>query len=158
MNSAQQKNPEYPKRVSPRADALIAELDAAQRRRLYDELKATPLQEWFDWLVSERKEIARYDSLTAAERQTRLRSAADISVQNSPGRLQHACVYIELWRARMQQRYFHLPPSGLPLDTPERHREMLLAALASYNDYSPDDLWPFEYPKGESANPFLRYQ
>lgn len=156
MNNAQQSSDPYPKHVSARADALIAELDEAQCRKLYAELQTIDVQEWTDWLGDTRKEIAQYDSLTPTERNARLRAPADTSAPISPLRLHHAIVFLELWRARMQSRYLHLPPTGLPLDTPERHREMLLAAVASFHDYDLRDLWPFDFPKGRGSIPFRR--
>lgn len=156
MHNAQQRTDPYPKHVSARADALIAELDEAQCHQLYAELKTIDVQEWTDWLGAARKEIARYDSLTPTERSARIRGPADTSALASPLRLHHAIVFLELWRARMQLKYLHLPPSGLPLDTPERHREMLLAAMASFHDYDLRDLWPFALPKGFDRIPFRR--
>jgi hypothetical protein len=144
------ENPWYPRHVSDRADELCDELDEVQLRQLYDALKNKTLSEWLIWLEEARAEVAKYDWLRRAERKRRLQKRTSPEVLL----LHHACVFVELWRARMESRYFHLPPRGLPLNEPEAHREMLLAVLASYNAFDARDLWPFEFPEGEDHLPF----
>jgi len=144
------ENPWYPRHVSDRADELLDELDETQCRRLYDELKQTTLGEWFTWLEETRHEVSEYDSLTRAKRKQRL--AAHPTVSNL--KLHHASVFVELWRIRTTNAYFSLPPSGLPLVTDERQREMMLAVVSSYSNFELLDLWPFDFPEGVDAFPF----
>lgn len=150
MHNAIRENPWYPAHVSDRADELISELDEAQLRLLYNELQTMSCLEWFAWLEAERGSICKHDWLNRAERQARLRKPGEVAHL----RFQHACVWLELWRARTQMHYFHLPPSGLPLDTPEQHREMMLKVVASYHDYDERDFWPFDLPDGVESFSF----
>lgn len=145
------QNPWYPRHVSDRADELIEELDATQCRLLYDELQKETIGEWFVWLEEQREAISQYDELRRTQRKRRLGKAADTSAL----KLHHACIFVELWRSRMTTSYFHLPPSGGPLDTTEDHRRMMLAVVASYNDpLAVHDLWPFEFPEDVHPVPF----
>lgn len=150
-SSDPKQNPWYPRHVSDRADELIEELDEKQCQRLYDELQKEAIGEWFVWLEEKREEIAAYDDLSRAQRKHRLNKPADTSTL----KLHHACVFVELWRARLTTSYFHLPPSGGPLEAQEDHRRMMLAVVASYNDpLSVQDLWPFEFPEDLQYLPF----
>ena len=132
----------YPRHVSDRAEALICELDSAQIRQLHNELKTKISEGLFDWLEASRGEIARYDYLSRTERKALLQNPAEPATLL----LHYACIFLELWRARLTWKYFHLPPSGGPLETAEEQREMMLAVVASYREYDPRDLWPFEGP------------
>lgn len=149
------QNPWYPRHVSDRAEELIEELDAKQCRQLYDELQKQTVSEWLFWLEEQREDIYQYDVLTRTQRIRRLGKPTDSSTL----KLHHACVFVELWRARMTSSYFHLPPSGRPLDATEDQRRMMLAVLASYNDsLSIQDLWPFETSEDEHPVPFRDLQ
>jgi hypothetical protein len=142
----------YPRHVSDRADELIDELDESQCRRLFDALKAMALSEWFDLLETSRNDIVKYDALNRAGRKRRL--AKDGTAE--PLLLHHGCIFVELWRARTQSTYFHFPPTGPSIATPEAQRDMLLAVLTSFNAFDLRDLWPFEFPEGEEQLPFRR--
>ncbi|MEN9481018.1 MAG: hypothetical protein RLZZ298_2413 [Pseudomonadota bacterium] len=152
MNLSDPKqNAWYPRHVSDRVDELIDELDAAQCELLYDELGKETIGDWFVWIEEQREAISGYDGLSRTQRKRRLGKSADTSTL----KLHHACVFVELWRARTTSSYFHLPPSGGPLDTEEAQRRMMLAVVASFNDASAiRDLWPFEFPEGIQALPF----
>jgi len=151
INQANPKeNPWYPRHVSDRADQFLDELDETQCGQLYNELKKTTLGDWFVWLEAARKEVSIYDSLSHVKRRQRL--AKQPSVIDL--KLHHACVFIELWRTRTTNVYFSLPPSGAPLDTDERQREMMLAVVSSYNNFELRDLWPFEFPNDVDLFPF----
>lgn len=147
-----QQNQFYPLHASRRFDELRPELDEAQQSLLYSELGTMSYGAWLDWTEANRAEISRYDYLTKTERAHRLLQNDASSPQTLF--LHYACIQTELWRVRLAERYFHLPPSGAPLDTHQQHREMLLAVAASYWDYDPRDLWPFEYPEESQAYPF----
>ncbi len=143
----------YPRHVSDRADELIDEPGEAQLRQLYDALKTITVGEWMTWLSDFREEICEYDALRPAERKRLLQPVAP-SVPIDALRLHHACIFVELWRTRMNNDYFHLPPRGMPIDDPESQREMMLAVVASYYEYDAHDLWPFELPDDETGLPF----
>lgn len=145
-----ENNPWYPRLVSDRADELLDELEENQCRQLYDDLKTTTLADWFVWLEEARNEVSRYDGLSRAKRRQRLAkhpSVADL-------KLHHACIFVELWRTRTTNAYFSLPPSGAPLDSDERQREMMLAVVSSYNNFELRDLWPFAFPSDVDPFPF----
>lgn len=144
------ENPWYPRHVSDRVDELLDELGETQCAQLYEELKKTTLGDWFVWLESAREEVSVYDSLSHFKRRQRL--AKKSSVVDL--KLHHACIFIELWRTRTANAYFSLPPSGAPLDTEERQREMMLAVVSSYNNFELRDLWPFEFPNDVDLFPF----
>ena len=146
------QNPWYPNHVSDRADELIKELSEAQSQCLYDELKKMTLGDWFSWLEDQREEISEYDRLTRAERKRSLNKQPNLDVL----KLHHACVYVELWRARTTNAYFSFPPNGQALDTPESQREMMLSVLASYNSFEMGDLWPFACSDDADPFPFSR--
>ncbi|MFM2056070.1 MAG: hypothetical protein RLY71_455 [Pseudomonadota bacterium] len=137
---APEESPWYPLHVSARADELIDELGEVQCRRLFDALRTTSVAQWLCWLEDARAEIGAYDGLTAKQRKRRLQDPGDIDAL----RLHHACVFVELWRARMERNYRQLPPRGMPLDRPEDHRSMLLDAMAAHSAWQDLDLWPFE--------------
>lgn len=145
------QNPWYPRHVSDWADELLDELDAKQCQLLYDELQKATIGEWFVWLEEQREAISAYGDLTRTQRKRRLGKSDDASTL----KLHHACVFVELWRARLTASYFYLPPSGGSLDTEEDQRRMMLAVVASYNDsLAIHDLWPFEFPEDIQALPF----
>ena len=151
-DSFPQESAFYPLGFSDRAAVLIEELDATQALQLYNELKTRTYEDWLDWLEDARAEIAKYDYLTRSERKARLQKPTDIQSLF----LHHACVFVELWRARLAREYFHLPPSGGPLETAEEQREMMLAVAVSYHKYHHRDLWPFECPDCVDLFPFRR--
>lgn len=145
------QNPWYPRHVSDRADELIEELGETQCQLLYDELHNETIGEWFVWLEEQREAISQYDGLSRTQRKRRLGKLADTSTL----KLHHACVFVDLWRARMTTSYFHLPPSGGALDSMEDQRRMMLAVVASYNDpLALRDLWPFDFPEDVHPVPF----
>lgn len=148
--SAGQENPWYPRHESDRADRLVDELDEEQMWRLYSELKTRTYREWTGWLLKHREEICAYDSLSPAERKRRLRDSADIDALV----FHHACLFVELWRARINREHFCLPPSGPDLDTPEKHRDMMLNVMAAFHEMTDDDAWPFDHPDIEDSFPF----
>lgn len=150
MHNESQENPWRPAHVSDRADELRAELDEEQLGLLFRELQTMSYAEWLAWIEAKRAAICRYDYSSPAERRRQLRKPGGIEVLM----LHHACAWLELWRARTAQRFFPLPPAGAPLDSPERHREMLLACLASLHDLDERDQWPFDLPEGEDQYPF----
>ncbi len=133
-------DPWYPRHASDRADELIDELDEQQRDALYLALKDKTLTEWHIWLEDARASVLAYDAFTRGRRAKKLKSSA------SSLELHHACIYLELWRARLSRHFRPLPPNGLPIDTPNLQRELMLEVLASSNAFDPRDLWPFEYP------------
>jgi hypothetical protein len=143
------KNPWYPHHESDRADELIDELDEAQIMQLFRELKTKTFAQWNDWFEGAREEISKYDYLSRAQRKRRLRQQPD----NATLRLHHACICVELWRARLNRRYLCLPPAG-EIDTPESQREMLMAVVAAYNDFDLGDLWFFDHPDIDDPFPF----
>ena len=147
-----QENAWYPHHVSDRADELIGELDEAQLRQLFYALKKKTLTDWLVWLEEARADICKYDWLKSAERKRRLKSAT----RPEALLLHHACIFVELWRARTHSNYFHFPPHGMPVNAGEAQREMMLAVLASYGAFDEHDLWPFELPEGESGFPFRK--
>lgn len=109
----------HPRHVSDRVNELIEEIEATQCQLLYDELKKGTIREWFVWLEEQRDTISAYDELPRAPRKRRLGKSADASTL----KLHHACVFVELWRTRLTTSYFHLPPSGGPLDTGRLNEE-----------------------------------
>lgn len=142
------KNSFYPRHVSERADALTDQLDQTQIQRLYRLLRAKELHIWLLWLEDARIEISDYDILTEKQR------AAELRGKNSEHSLMlhHACIFLELWRARLMHFYHPLPPSGAPIDTPASQRHLMLCSLASFNAFDPRDLWPFERPEGSEES------
>ena len=147
------ENPWYPRGASDLADALIDELDVAQVRQLYDALRTQTIVEWWVWLESHREEISEYDGLTAAQRKRRLQKTDKTSAL----RLHHACIFVELWRARTHAAYYHFPPYGRVPDTPHAQRSMMLAIVDSYNKFEPHDVWPFEVPDGVDFFPLFPF-
>lgn len=144
------QNSWYPRFVSDRADALLDELDEAQVQQLRGALKTLTFEEWKVWMVTEREAIGTYDELTPRERTRR---------RQKPGRtdalkLHHACLFVELWRARTDTSYCHFPPYGQALDTPELQRAMMLAVMASHRKAYLRDVWPFDVPEGDDPYPF----
>jgi hypothetical protein len=152
MNNDVQQNQFYPLHASRRFDELRLELDEAQQSQLYNALGTMSHGEWLDWSEANRAEISQYDCLTKTERAHRLLHSN--SVSSKALLLHYACIQTELWRVRLAERYFHLPPSGAPLDTHQQHREMLMAVAASYWDFDLRDLWPFDFPEASQENPF----
>jgi hypothetical protein len=145
------QNPWYPRHVSDRAEELIEELDTTQCRQLYDELQKQTIGEWFVWLEEQREAISQYDALTRTQRKRRLGKLTDTSIL----KFHHACIFVELWRARMTSSYFLLPLSGGSLDAAEDQRRMMLAVLASHNDsLAIQDLWPFDVHEEAHPVPF----
>jgi hypothetical protein len=144
------ENPWYPRLESDRADELIAELDEAQVLRLYNELKTKTHAGWLLWLEDARGVISTYDYLSRAQRKRRLQKKPD----TGPLLLHHACIFVELWRARINREYFCLPPSGPDLDTPEAHRSMMLDVVTALDHGDDRDLWPFDHPTIEDNFPF----
>jgi hypothetical protein len=145
-----QENAWHPWHVSDRATELSEELDEAALRRLYDSLRVKTLSEWLTWLEDARKDITKYDWQKARDRKRHLQK----NPTSEALMLHHACIFIELWRTRLNNQYFPLPPRGLPIDGPESQREMMLAVLTSYNALDKTDLWPFRFPDGEDQLPF----
>lgn len=150
MRSDDGQKPWYPRFVSDRADVLIDELDEGLVQQLQAELQKSTYPAWAQWLEDARADIEEYDSLTAAARKRRLRGS------DVPGalKLHHACVFVELWRHRLDSRHMSLPPRGDPLDTPASQRRLLLWALASYSQADPRDFWPFPESPDSVAWPF----
>jgi hypothetical protein len=149
MISEPQKNAWYPAHESERADELISELDKAQLLELYEALQSQTLVEWWEWIEEKRADISEYDYLSRTERRKLLKHEGSATLM-----LHHACIYIELWRSRTVKRYFSFPPSGVPIDTPVAQREMMLAVVASYQDFDMRDIWPFEVLYGKNNYPF----
>lgn len=151
-NNFLKENAWYPRHVSDRADVLLDELDEEQVLRLYNELKTKTYAEWIGWLEDARADISKYDNLSRAARKRQLQKRPDTKTLL----LHHACVYVDLWRELLNQKYISLPPAG-EIDTPESQREMMLAIVAAYND--PDllrALWPFAHPSIDDRFPFQR--
>lgn len=144
------ENAFYPRHVSDRADELIEELDSEQVLQLYDALKTKTYADWSLWLGDARDAISKYDNLSHAERKRRLKKPPVIETLL----LHHACIYVELWRSRIDREYFSLPPSGPSIETPEEQREMMLNIIAAYDNFDPRDLWPFSHPSIDDIFPF----
>lgn len=140
----------YPRFASDRADELIAELDAGQQSRLLGGLKTRTYAEWLTWLGDARGEIATYDGLSRAQRTRRLQPRPDTEILL----LHHACIFVELWRARLDRQYCHLPPYGPPLESHENHRSMMVNIMTAFDRYDPRDLWPFDSPEDAGWFPF----
>jgi hypothetical protein len=83
-----------------------------------------------------------YDCLPTKERKKRLESK-DLATNLE---LHYACIYVELWRSRLSHSYRPMPPNGAPFDTPASQRELMLCAVASFNNFDTRDFWPFEIP------------
>lgn len=141
----------YPRHESDRADELVDELDEEQILRLYNELKTKTYSEWMDWLEDARGEICQYDSLSRALRKRQLQKKPDSEAL----RLHHACIFVELWRARIHREYFPLPPNAGPIETHEAQRDLILNVVAAYNKHDLRDLWPFDHPDIEDYFPFV---
>jgi len=139
---APEESPWYPRHASDRADELIDELDEALCRQLYDALRPMQYEEWLDWMYSHEAAIAEHDGITASQRKRRLHARSG-SVDSA--RLQHACVFLALWHARMAWHHGHLPSRAQPGHRPDEQRRMLLASLASLRNAPVRDLWPFEW-------------
>lgn len=150
MHSDDSETPWYPRFVSDRADQLLDELDEGQVEQLRLELQTIPYTAWAQWLEDTRAAIQEYDSLPAAGRRRRLQGQDALVAL----RLHHACVFVELWRARLVAQHVALPPRGGPLDTPEEHRSMMLSVLASYSQVDVRDFWPFAGRPGSPYWPF----
>lgn len=149
-DSFRKENHFYPRHESDRADELVDELDEEQILRLYNELKTKSHAKWLLWLEDARGSICQYDSLRRAQRKRRLQKKPDIETLL----LQHACIFVELWRARINREYFCLPPSGPDLDTPESHRSMMLDVVTALSHGDDRDLWPFDHPLIDDMFPF----
>lgn len=143
------ENPWYPRHESDRADELVDELDEEQMLRLYNALKTNSLAKWLNWLEDARGEISTYDYLSRAKRKQCLKKHGDDALL-----LHHACIFVELWRARINREYFCLPPQGPELDTPVAHRSMMLDVVTAYFRFDDRDLWPFDHPDIEDYYPF----
>ncbi|MDD2366297.1 MAG: hypothetical protein PHN84_09045 [Desulfuromonadaceae bacterium] len=148
-HSVLRENPWYPRHESDRADELVDELDEAQQLRLYDELKTKTYESWKSWLLDARVEICTYDQLNRAQRARRLKKLPDTDALV----LHHACIFVELWRAKIHREYFPLPPNAAPVDTPQRQRDLMLNVVASYAT-DVRDLWPFDHPDIDDGFPF----
>ena len=145
-----EKNAWYPRHVSDRADILLDEMSQESELKLFRALQAVSLGEWLEYLEEEKDEICRFDALSTKERAKELRQENNLVAL----RLLHACVFVELWRCHLTQSSFPLPPSGLPLDESERHREFLLESLAAYNTIPERAYWPFGALEETSVFPF----
>lgn len=144
------QNPWYPRFASDEADALLDELDEAHVLTLRAALKTTTFQAWKLWVEDSREEIGEYDELSPSERTRRLQGPDRIDAL----RLHHACVFVELWRARTNMSFYHFPPYGQVPDEPHLQRAMMLGILASHRQAYLRDVWPFEVPDGEDRDPF----
>jgi hypothetical protein len=151
-DSASTKKPNDFQLLSTRAEELIGELDTQQVLQLYKKLQLTTYSEWQAWLFEERDEIARYDCLGAAERKRRIHTPDP----DDALLLQYACVYVELWRACISQKYFCFPPSGDALETPAAQRRAMLDIVASYDDPECSNWWPFDHEAIGDPWPFRR--
>jgi hypothetical protein len=154
MHNESQENARHLANVPDRAAGLIAELDETQRQQLLDALGTMSYAEWLDWLEASRVVICRYDALKPSERKRQFAKRAQAFADSDPLLLHHACIWLELWRARISTRFLPLPPAGLPLDSPESQRQMMLAVVAAYHDYDLLDFWPFDTPEVEDSFPF----
>ena len=105
--------------------------------------------DWLLWFEANIKSFLGYDCLSDSERKKKLKNA-DTDVL----KCHHACIFLELWRARLHENYLPLPPNGSPIDTKESHRQVMVMALISYSDFKVNDFWPFEIPENEDRFPF----
>lgn len=144
----------YPRFVSDRADELIEELEDDHLKVLYSAVRLKSISDWLLWIEENRNEVTAYDSLTTKERRSRLKSKR----ATSDLLLHHACIYVELWRARLAYSYQSLPPNGDPITTPESQRALMLAAVASFNNFDARDFWPFEIPDGAEETKWFPFR
>ncbi|MBW4056534.1 MAG: hypothetical protein HIU83_14260 [Proteobacteria bacterium] len=145
----------YPRHESDRADELVDELDEGQILRLYNELKTKTLTEWLNWLDTERGSICQYDALSRAKRRQQLKKKGEPGLDAV--RLQHACIFVELWRWRIHREFFPLPPNAPPIDTHQKQRDLMLNVMAAYYRYDDRDLWPFlDHPDIDDRFPFRK--
>ncbi|MGD9949879.1 MAG: hypothetical protein AB7U29_15570 [Desulfobulbus sp.] len=133
------QNPHYPRFVSPRADELIDELEPGQVVQLRNALHTQTLEEWMCWFEDSRESICEYDRLTPVERRARLLDQIDIA----PLMLHHACVFLELWRKRVELQYYCLHRNDLVIEHQPEQREMIFSVLEAYNHAPVYDYWPF---------------
>ncbi len=126
------------RKVSERAEKFIEQLNEVQVQKLTCALKSIqPHNQWKEWLISERKAIGAYDRLDYVGRERFLQTRND----NEILLIHHACIYIELWRVRIDSKnYFNFRDIGL-VDRPVEQREMLLGVLSAWEDIDPQDLW-----------------
>jgi len=143
------ENPWYPRHESDRADELVDELDEERVLRLYNALKTRTFVDWLSWLEAERGAICAYDGLSRTKRIQYLKKHGDEALL-----LHHACIFVELWRAKIHRGYFPLPPNAAPIDTHQRQRDLMLNVVASYATDN-RDLWPFDHPDIEDYYPFV---
>lgn len=148
-----QRNAFYPRFASDLADALTDELDEGQIRQLYDALKTTELATWLGWLEESWAEICEHGALSPAERKRLLRKPE----RTAALRLQHALIFVELWRTRTHVAYVQFPPHGYVPDNPQDQYRLMLGCVRAYMQFDPRDLWTFEVPEGVDFFPLFPF-
>jgi hypothetical protein len=131
---------------------LIDEVDDQQLTALYLLVKDKTLTEWLLWLEDERAAVLTYDALSASKR------AKELKVSASSIRYHHACIYLELWRARLTRSFRPLPPNGDSIQSPVSQRELMLQVLASSSAFDPRDFWPFERPPNAKVTTWFPFR
>lgn len=149
--SQKEDNCWYPRHVTDRVDLMIDQLDDKNTRLLYEEYTQISTDDWLAWFLSNWNEISNYDLLADAER-------VEILEKNPNGAIlkqHHACIFLDLWRARLENSFLQLPPHGPPIEDVVDQRLILLTSLVSYLEMYPEDYWPFKIPEGQIGFPFI---